>query len=103
MRGLALLACAAIWFLILDVAGAGERMLCQLEPTGRDWHYRTKIAPLPDSKCWYDGPRMKAREELYWAETPKIQPTDAVVPTTVPPWELEPRFRGAPAGWDHKE
>jgi hypothetical protein len=78
----------SVWFLVFDTADAGERQLCQLEPKDASWHFRTKIPPI-DAKCWYDGPRMKPRSELYWAEAPA--------------WNLDGRFKGAPEGWDHKE
>jgi len=79
----------------------GEQLLCHLEPGGRDWHYRTKIPPMQEEKCWYDGPRMMARERLYWAESPKIAPTE-IVPTDRPPWQQEWRWID-PTGRTHQE
>src|SRR5215475_454991 len=52
---------------------AGEKQLCQLVPADlRGWHYRTKVPPLMDQQCWYEGEPMKPRRELYWAEAPAI-------------------------------
>jgi len=55
-------------------AVGGEPQLCHLEPVDTGWHYRTKIKPKPEAKCWYEGERMKPRKELYWAEAPVIAP-----------------------------
>jgi len=64
-------------------------MLCQPEPgVGNDWHYRTKIAPLPAARCYYQGERMKPRRELYWAEAPKLPPPEPE------PGEFELRWKG---------
>ena len=95
MAAIALLVC--LFMLLLDVAGAGEKQLCQLEPGANgEWHYRTKV----DGKAWrcyYQGARMKPRDELYWAEAPKAPSmieTDDKPETMRAPWELEQRWRG---------
>jgi hypothetical protein len=70
-----------------------EPQLCQLERgSGDGWHYRTAIAPNAGAKCWYVGPRMKSRAELYWAEAPAIP----MLQVDRPPW-------ADPKGWEHKE
>jgi hypothetical protein len=71
---------------------AGELMVCQLE-SHPGWHYRTKVGNRPE-QCWYDGPRMKPRKELYWAETPDIPPMLEIKEPMRFPWELEGRFKG---------
>ena len=78
----------------LRVASGGEKQLCQMEPKNADWHYRTKVDGV-ETRCWYDGPRMKPRDELYWAETPR-NPTPAMEirePMRLP-WEHDERFKG---------
>src|SRR5262245_6271832 len=84
----------------------GEKMMCSLEPQSRgEWHYRTKIPPLQEERCYYLGPRMKPRSELYWGEAPAIAPASVMAPEPEPPrWEQEHRFHpGASPGWNHKE
>src|SRR5262249_31691542 len=80
---------AILW---LRPAHSGERMLCHLEPKAANWHYRTRIPPLEEERCWYDGPRMKSRSELYWAEAPAR------------PMQIDGGFEGRwkwadPSGW----
>jgi hypothetical protein len=85
--------------LITEVYG-GERVACQAAPgdSALSWHYRTKI-PGHDARCYYVGPRMKSRQELYWSA---IEPMREIDPTRLP-WEQEGRWHGAPPGWNHKE
>ena len=89
-----------IALILFAVSARGGSLPCAASPGGRDWHYRTKVpgyaGDVHDDKCWYDGPRMKPREELYW-------PAPDVVPMVVDrlPWEMENRWQGS--GWDHKE
>jgi len=88
---------AAIVF--VSAARGSEQQLCHLEPMASDgWHYRTKIDGRAE-RCWYQGERMKPRRELYWAETPSMPP----MTITAPEPEFILRWRGHPAGWDHKE
>jgi DNA-binding XRE family transcriptional regulator len=51
-------------------AMAGELLECLAEPLGQGWHYRTKVpgfnGNVRGDRCWYDGPAMKPRAELYW-------------------------------------
>src|SRR5262245_57344050 len=79
----------SIWLLTILFSSGGicaERQLCHVERGhGPDWHYRTQIPPLMEAKCWYVGPRMKPRNELYWAETPVIPPNMST---------FEPRWKG---------
>jgi len=85
----------------------GERVACEAKPAvGDGWHYRTKIpgygVGIRDDKCWYVGPSMKARDELYWpptADPPKPTANDLPKPLS----EFENRWRGATEGWDQKE
>jgi hypothetical protein len=114
-----LIAAALILAVIVAVVGlvhhahGAERMLCHLEPLAGDWHYRTKIHPQPDVRCWYDGPRMKSRGELYWAEAPSIPPPMSIRMTPERDddeiWNLLDRWRGeyqrggAAPGWMHRE
>jgi hypothetical protein len=83
-------------------AYASEKMICSLSPANNaeGWHYRTKIKPRPESRCWYAGERMKPRSELYWSEAPAIAPSE--VPTDRPPWAVEYRWQD-PNGSSHKE
>jgi len=66
---------ALVFLLSIGSAFAGEKQLCQLAPGEiGEWHFRTRI-PGPHSmhtKCFYQGERMKPRDELYWAEAPAI-------------------------------
>jgi hypothetical protein len=79
-------------FLVL----AGDLMLCQLEPQGLgEWHYRTQVGPRQE-KCWYMGPRMKSRNELYWAESPDIPPMIIMTPPESEPGEFDLRWKGHP-------
>jgi len=98
---LALMIVAVISALIVFLAAArgGEQMICHLQPMDSGWHYRTRIPPRPEIRCWYRGERMKPRRELYWAETPAIPPMTITAPQ--PAFIL--RWRGHPAGWDHNE
>src|SRR5262245_41372656 len=89
--GLALmLAIVAMLVALIQNAHGGEKQLCQMEPGGPvgEWHDRTKINNKP-WKCWYEGPRMKPRNELYWAEIPTIPPLIENIP-----WQMEPRWQG---------
>jgi hypothetical protein len=95
----AIIATAVAIIVFVTTAHGGERMICHLEPMGESWHYRTKIAPQSDVRCWYDGPRMKPRSELYWAEAPTIPSMTIMTPEP----EFILRWRGHPQGWDHKE
>jgi hypothetical protein len=106
------LAITSIALALIRHAHGGERMLCHLEPLAGDWHYRTKIHPQPEIKCWYDGPRMKPRGELYWAEAPSIPAMSIMVPEPRADdeiWNLLERWRGeyqrggAAPGWQHRE
>ncbi len=55
-------------------AHGGELMICHLQPNDAGgWHYRTKVGGRRD-QCWYQGPDMKPRRELYWAEAPAVPP-----------------------------
>jgi len=75
--------------LIVRYARGGDKQLCHLEPGLTDgWHYRTKIPPLLDQRCYYQGTRMKPRSELYWAGAPTIPPPMSVE------GEFELRFKG---------
>jgi len=75
-----------LWFVALDMADAGDKQLCQLTPgTQGEWHYRTKVNGKT-WRCYYEGERMKPREELYWAEAPAA-PSE-------PKWQLEQRWKG---------
>ena len=79
---------------LIFAAACAEKMLCHMEPGGADWHYRTKIPPAMETKCWYDGPRMKPRSELYWAETPRVPPLMEIQQPMRVPWEQDERFKG---------
>ena len=73
-------------------ARGGEMMLCSIEPNDSGgWHYRTKVGGIPQI-CWYQGPSMKPRKELYWAEVPAVPPRDAPRDTAVPHSEFENRW-----------
>ena len=75
---------------------AQTKQLCQLEPRADSgWHYRTKVNGRPE-KCWYEGERMKPRNELYWAETPAIPQMLIVSPPEAEPGEFELRWKGRP-------
>src|SRR5262245_50341819 len=107
MLAMATLAALIVTLFMLAIprkAHGGEQQLCQLEPQALgEWHYRTKVGGRPE-KCFYEGPRMKPRSELYWAETPAIPghtPAMKISPSIRPPWAEEGRFKGE--GWDHKE
>lgn len=83
-------------------ARGGERVACEAKPgAGDGWHYRTKIpgygVGIRDDKCWYVGPSMKARDELYWTD-----PKPAAV-SVQPLSEFENRWRGMIGGGDQKE
>jgi len=85
---------ASVIFLLTTfiIHAKGEQILCQIERgEGDGWHYRTKIAPKAQARCWYVGERMMPRERLYWAETP-----------TMHPWAEEYRWTD-PTGWTHQE
>lgn len=93
-----LIVAALVLAIVFSICGivrthGGERMICQLEPQNDNWHYRTKVGGRAE-KCWYEGQRMKPRNELYWAEAPEVAPMEV----DRPPWA-----RGAKPGWDHKE
>jgi len=80
---------------LVKYAYSEEKLLCHVEPLSAEWHYRTKIPPKPELKCWYDGPRMLSREKLYWAEAPGV-------PHLI--WQEEHRWRWVdPSGWTHQE
>jgi|SRR5215813_3175351 len=82
---------------LIRYAHGGEKMLCHLEPLATGWHYRTKIPPRPDLKCWYDGERMKDRRELYWAEAPSVPAISIMGDEQNPPeseWRLQDRWKG---------
>ena len=86
-----------IGVLMLRPARGGELMLCHLEPIDAGgWHYRTKVGGMPQS-CWYKGPEMKPRRELYWADAPAVaaQPDE-------PEFMFDQRWPHR-QGWDHKE
>jgi len=92
---LALLAAIICAMLALVRHARGEQILCQLERgAGNGWHYRTKIAPKLEARCWYVGERMMPRERLYWAETPETP--------TMHPWTEDHRWID-PNGWTHQE
>jgi hypothetical protein len=105
------LAITSLALALIRHAHGAERILCHLEPLTPDWHYRTQISPQPNVRCWYDGPRMKPRAELYWAEAPGIAPMSVIRPARDDDevWSLIDRWRGeyqrggAAPGWDHKE
>jgi len=82
---------------MLMMMPASAKELCHGEQEGPGWHYRTKIQPRPELKCWYDGPRMLPRWKLYWAESP-------IIPEAVPNliWQQEHRWND-PSGWTHQE
>lgn len=69
---MALAFCVATFLIVFEpkIARAGERLECFAEPLGKDWHYRTKVpgfaGDVRGDRCWYDGPSMKPRSELYW-------------------------------------
>jgi hypothetical protein len=47
-------------------------------------------------RCWYRGPAMKSRDELFWQQqVPDAVPINVGEPMR-PPWELEHRWHGAP-------
>jgi hypothetical protein len=96
-----LIAVGIIGLALSGNAYAGEKMICNLEPTNdaAGWHYRTKIGGR-DDRCFYIGPRMKPRSELFWAEAPAIAPSE--VPSDRPPWAIEYRWRD-PNGQTHGE
>jgi len=81
-------------------AHGAERMICHLQPgDAGGWHYRTKVGGRPQ-QCWYYGPDMKPRRELYWAEAPVVPPLIAPIdimepkPPTAETNEFDLRFRG---------
>jgi hypothetical protein len=98
--------CVLMWVILLShTAHGGERLQCSAQPTDESgWHYRTKVpgysGDVRDDRCWYIGPAMKPRNELYWPSSP--QPMTITDPMRAP-WELEHRWRGATPGWEHKE
>ena len=74
--------------LFVHRAHGGDRMLCHLAPMDSGgWHYRTKVGGRPE-QCWYFGPPMKPRRELYWAEAPDIPPMSIMTPEPDNPIEL---------------
>ena len=84
--------------LLLELAGAdaGERIRCSVTPAGADWNYRTRIPGSEGGvKCWYQGPAMKPRDELYWQPS-ATEKTDKAT-------EFERPGREYLKGWDHKE
>jgi hypothetical protein len=81
---------------IIKRAHGEDKLLCHVEPLTPDWHYRTRINPRPETKCWYDGPRMLARDRLYWAEAPAIPSIPHLL------WQQEYRWTD-PSGWSHQE
>ena|SRR5215471_12618629 len=92
---LALLAAIICVTLALIKHAHGEQILCQLERgDGDGWHYRTKIAPKAQARCWYVGERMISRDRLYWAEAPEMP--------RMHPWAEEHRWHD-PTGWTHGE
>jgi len=98
-----LVALALLMAIIVNVlalirhAHGGERMLCHIEPLAAGWHYRTKIPPRYDLKCWFDGPRIKDRGELYWAEAPDVPSISIMDDEQNKPgteWRLIDRWKG---------
>ena len=94
--GLALM--LTVVFLVIALiqnAHGKDKQLCHMEPGVpiSEWHYRTKIDGK-SWKCWYEGPRMKPRSELYWAEVPTVP--KLIEPNAIEnlPWQLEPRWQG---------
>jgi hypothetical protein len=82
------LATAIAGIAVIRYAHGDHKQLCQIQPGREGWHYRTKV----DGKswrCYYQGERMKPRDQLYWAETP-------MAPSIIEhlPWQLEPRWHG---------
>jgi hypothetical protein len=82
-------------------ASAGERVQCFAERLGKDWHYRTKVpgfkGDVRGDRCWYNGPPMKPRDELYWPSTeagPEPIVIDPDPAKMQPPWHLAPRWEG---------
>src|SRR5262252_8235087 len=65
-----------VLYLIVTRVLAGERMRCEAEPTGSDWHYRTKVDGR-ETKCWFPGERMKPRSELFWGRPDPVPQTTA--------------------------
>ena len=82
--------------LLSTSAVAGERVACQSEvmrDPGDDTRlsYRTKVDGRPE-RCFYLGPPMKPRSELYWEHRPESimpgmveQPGSTAVPGLQPP------------------
>jgi len=84
---------ALIFVMLPSMARCGEPTICHLEPLDSSWHYRTSIAPLRAAKCWYLGPAMKPRRELYWPEAPTVPPISIMEEENEqPPFEL--RWKG---------
>jgi len=71
----------------MRMAVGGDRVPCMAWAPDATWHYRTKIDGRPE-RCWYQGPPMKARQELFW----EIEPLPAPVPDERQLFEL--RFKG---------
>jgi hypothetical protein len=76
-----------------------ERLACEARVPDEDrtqWSWRTKVqgGDYPEQRCWYRGPRMKPRDELYWPPAPSAgqsggrsveQPGYPAVPGLQPP------------------
>lgn len=108
--GLVIAICLASMFLLASLvryARSGERLPCFAEPQGRDWHYRTKVpgfnGDVRGDRCWFNGPSMKPRDELYWPSPPAPEPLPLNVGEPMQlPWPVEYRWID-PKGWTHQE
>jgi hypothetical protein len=87
----------SLFGLFIRSAHGGELMICHLQPgDAGGWHYRTKVGGRPQ-QCWYQGPDMKPRRELYWAEAPMVPPLIPPIDIMAPepePNEFDLRWKG---------
>lgn len=90
------------WLILIEPVSAGERLQCNAEPVGAGY-YRTKVDGHAE-RCYYDGPRMKDRDELFWPAPPmQVSPADKPTWDMIERWRGEYQRGGASPGWQHKE
>lgn len=89
-----------VLLLVTMIAAAQERTMCQAEPVGAPkvwWSWRT----VEGRQCWYDGPRGKSKDELYWPKEvmPPVPRTEDI---DMPPASVNRENTGAGQRWEQE-
>jgi len=102
--------CIVAWLLVLELAQAAEPCAVAPGEPRSEWHYRTQVPGFAKGakgdRCWYLGPAMKPRSELFWDLTAPDRSVPAHPIHSAP--TLDERFHTPwkwtdPSGWSHQE